>query len=133
MRIDFLRIDDCHRSIGSDQLHVWSVPLDRVCDADVLTAEERERAGRFKMERVRRQFVAARAQLRMILGRYLNLPANTVQLSAEASGKPVLHSCHGAGLHFNLSHSESLAVYAVTPCGRVGVDVELRRNIPNAE
>jgi 4'-phosphopantetheinyl transferase len=133
MRIDFLRIDEGGRDLGLDELHLWCAPLDRAIDPSLLTADELARAERFKMRRVREQFVAARGQLRIVLGRYLNLAPAAVNLTIEASGKPVLHSCHGSGLHFNVSHSESLAIYAVTRRGRVGVDVELRRTIPDAE
>lgn len=133
MQTEFLRIDDTAPALGPDDLHVWAAPLDRFVAPGVLTAEERERAGKFKMERVRRQFIAARAQLRILLGRYLCLAPADVRLSTEASGKPVLAPSHGSGLHFNVSHSESLAVYAVTPRGPVGVDVERRRLIPDAE
>lgn len=133
MRIEFLRVEDGPRALGPGELHLWSAALDRGADVALLTDEERARAERFKMARVRDQYVAARAQLRVVLGRYLDIPPAEVALSYEASGKPILHPRHGADLYFNVSHSEALAVYAVTSGGRVGVDVECWRFIPDAE
>jgi 4'-phosphopantetheinyl transferase len=77
--------------------------------------------------------VSARGQLRIILGRYLGVEPRAVPITVEHNGKPILDPSLGSGLHFNVSHSEALAVYAVTQCGRVGVDVERPRYIPNAE
>lgn len=61
--------------------------------------------------------------LRRVLGRYLHLPAAEIRLARGEHGKPRL-SDQESGLQFNLSHSGSLALVAVS-CGReVGVDVE---------
>jgi 4'-phosphopantetheinyl transferase len=133
MRLVFPHIDEGPRALGDDELHVWSAPLDRPCDLGPLTEEELARGGRFKMERVRRQFLVARANLRWVLAGYLGVPAGDVRFAYEPSGKPVLHPLHASRLHFNVSHSEGLALYAVTLRGRVGVDVELWRTIPDAQ
>lgn len=133
MQLRFFSSDDDCRELGDDEVHVWSAPLDRSVDESLLTDAERERAGRFKMERIRKQFIAARAQLRLVLAGYLKLAPQEIRLATEPGGKPVLDSSHTDDLHFNLSHSETLAVYAITRRGRVGVDVERWRAIPNAD
>jgi 4'-phosphopantetheinyl transferase len=47
-------------------------------------------------------------------------------------GKPALASAFAdKGIHFNLSHSESLALIAVTRLGPVGVDLEKIRAVRN--
>ncbi len=49
-------------------------------------------------------------------------------------GKPALSPEYcGAGLCFNLSHSSELALYGLTRGGDLGIDVELRRPMPDAE
>jgi 4'-phosphopantetheinyl transferase len=68
-----------------------------------------------------------------VLSRYLGITPIDVRLQYETTGKPALDPSHQSELHFNVSHSETLAVYAVTRVGRVGIDVERRRDIPNAE
>jgi 4'-phosphopantetheinyl transferase len=134
MRLAFPLLDDAPRLLEADEVHLWSVSLDRRCDPSALTPEERSRAERFKLESVRLQFISSRAQLRTILGRYLGIGPALVPISYEPTGKPVLDASCGADLHFNVSHSESIAVFGVTRNRRIGVDVELgHRRIPNAE
>lgn len=133
MRIAFTHIDDGPRHLAPGEVHVWSAPLDRLCDSALLIEIERERASRFKMERIRNQFIAARVQLRVVLGRYLDLAPAEVPIVYEINGKPVLGPAADRDLHFNISHSETLAVMAATRSGRIGVDVERRRPIPNSE
>jgi 4'-phosphopantetheinyl transferase len=95
-----------------------------------LTDEERSRAERFRLARVRDQFVAARGQLRELLGRYLQLEPRAVPMLYADGGKPHLPS--DFSLHFNISHTDGLAVFAVGHT-RVGVDVERVRDVPDAE
>jgi 4'-phosphopantetheinyl transferase len=134
MRLAFPLLDDEPRPLEADDVHLWSVSLDCCCDPSALIPEERSRAERFKLEGVRQRFISSRAQLRTILGRYLGVGPAAVPIAYESTGKPVLHSSCGVDLHFNVSHSESIAVFGVTRGRRIGVDVELgQRQIPNAD
>lgn len=87
-----------------------------------LSPDERERAGRYRFERDRAQFVAARGALRALLTGYVGEPAGQIALAAGAYGKP----CAPAWprLRFNLSHAGDRAVYAVALDREVGVDIE---------
>src|SRR5262249_31421650 len=96
----------------------------------VLTAEERARATRFRLGRIRDQFVAARGQLRLLLGHYLDLDPAAVPIWYADGGKP--HLPPEYPLHFNVSPTDGLAVYAVG-AARVGVDVERYRPVPDAD
>lgn len=133
MRLTYLSIADHAELPANDEVHLWSATLDIQVDDSMLTEEERARAARFKMERVRNQFIAARTHLRTILSGYLNTTPLEVRIISESSGKPYLDPCHADGLQFNVTHSENIAIYAIATCGRVGVDVEHCRPIPNAE
>lgn len=133
MHISFFTVTDHQAIPAADEVHIWTAPLDTAIEYDNLTEDERARAARFKMERIRIQFIAARTHLRTILSRYLNTEPRDVRIITEISGKPCLDSCHKCGLQFNVTHSENLALYAIATCGRVGVDIERRRSIPNAE
>jgi len=133
MRLVFPHIDDGPRALAPDEIHVWSASMDRRCDLALLTEEEQARARQLRVERVRLQFIASRVQLRIILGRYLKMDPPQVPLCREASGKPILHPSCGSDLHFNVTHSESVAIYAVAAQRRVGVDVEFQREMPDAE
>lgn len=122
-------------ALARDEVHVWAVRLD-VDDLAVsateerLTAEEVERASKFVLHKPRRNFVVSRAAVRSILGGYLGQPPGGVAIVAQPSGKPRLHV---GDLAFNLSHSEDLALVAVTRDCEVGVDVEAVRPIERFE
>lgn len=90
-----------------------------------LSPEEKERAAAFKFETHRRHFIAARGQLRRLLGAYLQRAPESVALVPGAYGKPGLARGQGDDvLRFNLSHSDEAALFAFGHGREVGVDVE---------
>jgi len=112
-----------------DHVHVWRAWLDHEpgCGDSfraTLSPDERARADRFRFDRDRARFVAGRAALRMILGRYLRREPATLRFGYGPQGKPFLAEAPGADLRFNLSHSYGLALYAVARSRDVGIDVE---------
>lgn len=118
--------------LGAADVHVWRADLDlppeRLSElASELAADERERAEPFRLASLPARFLAARGQLRQILGRYLNMPPEQLRFRYGPSGKPVLAGAAERELEFNLSHSDALALVAVTRIGRIGIDVERRR------
>lgn len=116
--------------LAGDAIHVWAVPLDRgKAVQNVLSLDERRRADGFALDRPRHGFVASRAALRSLLGRYLGLPPEKVSIVTDPSGKPRL--AHG-DLRFNLAHSGSLALIAATRGCEIGVDAELVRPVDRA-
>jgi 4'-phosphopantetheinyl transferase len=93
-----------------------------------LSADERERAGRFHFSKDRQHYVAARGVLRDILGRYMGLAPQLIRFSYDSYNKPSLSAETGGGtLQFNVSHSHGLALYALTNGREVGVDIEFVR------
>lgn len=117
-------------------VEVWAVALDpesrRIAPlAKLLSSDEQERARAYKFPRLRDRYTVARGQLRRLLGEYLHRDPVHLEFDYSPRGKP---SLKGAGeLHFNLAHSDELALIAVT-CGvPVGVDVERIRPMPDAE
>jgi 4'-phosphopantetheinyl transferase len=121
--------------LPDNEVHVWQVDLvvwEKEVDSlfKLLNAEERERASRFKFPRPRNQFVISRALLRRALARYLRIEARDIRFRATGNGKPEL--AESRDLHFNLSHSEGVTVFAVVRRRQVGVDVERIREDTNA-
>jgi 4'-phosphopantetheinyl transferase len=118
------------------EIHVYSAHLDgpnaQNCER-LLSAEERVRAEQFRFEKDSARFIVARATLRTILGQYLGVHPTNVQFTYEVNGKPILANRQKADqiLHFNVSHSQGLALYAVSNCAPLGVDVEFLRPIPD--
>jgi 4'-phosphopantetheinyl transferase len=92
-----------------------------------LTAAELARADSIRHPAAKRQFVRGRAVLRSALSVVLGLPAAEVPVVLDPDGKPVLDTRGGfADLHFNLSHTTGVALFAVSRVP-VGVDVEAHR------
>ncbi len=121
--------------MSKSEIQVWKARLDlerpRILElTQLLSEEERRRAGRFYFARDSRRFTAARASLRLILGQYLDLAPACLEFAHSASGKPYLR---GTTLRFNISHSADMALVAVADGREVGVDVERVRPRPDMQ
>jgi 4'-phosphopantetheinyl transferase len=92
---------------------------------DSLTKGERERMTKFRYVEDRVRFAGTRAALRSFLGAALNVAPDRVPIELGPNGKPVLRE--ELGLYFNVSHSGSEGLLALSRSGAVGVDVELKR------
>jgi len=117
------------------QVHLWSVALNvdaatlAACRA-LLAEDERARADRFVFARDRRRFAAARAALRVVLGRYAGVEPHALGFGYGSHGKPFLRGPEGTSpICFNLSHSEELAVIGVARECEIGVDIECHRPV----
>jgi 4'-phosphopantetheinyl transferase len=122
-------------ALRAGDVHVWYVDLAVAAGtvarrAACLSEDERGRASRFKFDRDARRFTVARSALRTLLGGYLGLAPRAVAFTYQSQGKPALDGVH-AGLNFNLSHSGEVAVVAAGWDRAVGIDVELRRPLPD--
>lgn len=117
-------------TLGDDEVQVWRANLDIAGSRlqrlrQSLSGAELAKAGRFRAQIHRDRFVAARGTLRAILGRYLGVESGRLRFSYNTRGKPSLDREFGGDeLQFNLSHSEGLALYAVTYRRAIGVDLE---------
>ena len=116
-----------------ESIELWTLPLSDIGDrfqdhAQSLSAEERQRAARFKNSKDCRRFTLARGSLRSILSQYLGTPANTIQFSYDTHGKPQLAKTHQSSFEFNLSHSGDSALCALTKNHSIGIDIEKIRN-----
>jgi 4'-phosphopantetheinyl transferase len=115
---------------SNDALRVFSWSIDMPDDAAdrlmaLLSRDERARAQRLAMRQHAVHFIAARAGLRLILGETLAVPASDIHFDSAPTGKPLLRG-QGA-IHFNLSHSQGLAVLALSPLFPIGIDLEFIR------
>lgn len=96
---------------------------------EILSADELERADRFHFEKDRSRFITARGMLRQILGKYLSQHPKGIHFEYSSYGKPGLGPDSGFGnLKFNLSHSDGLALLAITQDKNIGVDIERIRH-----
>ncbi len=115
----------------TEEVQVWVASLD-VNDsrydalARMLPADEKNRAASLSPVAARR-FVVARGILRGLLAGFTGTSAQKLQFGYGPSGKPVL--VDHDGIHFNISHSADLALFAFAPDRPVGVDVENERPV----
>jgi 4'-phosphopantetheinyl transferase len=124
------RIGPSGELIYPNQVHIWRAYLDvsetqREELQEILSADELDRAKRFHFEQDRNRFITTRGILRRILGKYLGEQPYNLKFEYTAKGKPVLSTDYDSHtLRFNISHSYVFALYAVTLCRNVGIDIE---------
>lgn len=108
---------------SEDVIDVWRFDLSvRDEDWDVLSPDEAQRARRIVVPAKAEQKAAARAHLRRILARYLDVDPGSLRFEYGEHGKPALS--RDAAPAFNLSHSGSVGLLGVAHGVRIGVDVE---------
>ncbi|HEY9643835.1 MAG TPA: 4'-phosphopantetheinyl transferase superfamily protein [Coleofasciculaceae cyanobacterium] len=110
-----------------NEVQVWQAELDQSLPQvqalhKLLSVEEQSRAARFRREVDRWHFVVGRGSLRQILGQYLHLAPDQLQLGYGDHGKPFL--IDAPHLQFNVSHAHGLALYVVRQTHPIGVDLE---------
>lgn len=113
-----------------DTIDVWVFPLDgapELAVGDTLSAEELDRASRFRFEHLRRAYVIAHVMLREVLSRYTNIRPAELNVATRPGGKPFLRDA--VDIDFSLSHTEGLAAIAVAANAKVGVDIEKMRPV----
>jgi len=127
-------------AIYSRQVHVWRVWMniqdDLVGELNLeLSADEKEKAAQFRRDGDKVRYVTAHARMREILSKYLDIPPEEIAFAYKRYGKPELEpTINPSGLSFNLSHSEAVALLAVSDGFEVGVDVEqVKRNAATEE
>jgi 4'-phosphopantetheinyl transferase len=110
-------------SLQYGEAHVWQVQLDNpIWDtfSSVLSADELERAKRYRTAQLQQSFSRCRSALRLVLARYVNRPASELSFNYGQFGKPELAEQR---LQFNLSHSGGHALIAISS-HTVGIDLE---------
>jgi 4'-phosphopantetheinyl transferase len=116
--------------LGNEDVQVWRAGLERPLGQieyfrQMLTPDELSRADRFYFQKDRNHFIVARAVLRTILGRYLNIDPHQLRFRYSFYGKPSLAKEYdGDQLRFSVSHSHGMALFAVACCRELGVDIE---------
>ena len=109
--------------------HVWIADVSEARARDlwgeVLSADERERAARFRFAKDRVQYSASRGVLRVVLGRHLKLAPKELRFRYNNQGKPsLIEEQNPTKVQFNVAHSHGLALIAVTINRQMGVDIE---------
>ncbi len=94
--------------------------------AALISLEEKQRAARFKHPQHQDRYTAFHGMMRETLARYVpNETAATLQFHHTENGKPYLP--HHPDIQFNLSHTDDVAVLAITHQACIGVDIETQK------
>jgi 4'-phosphopantetheinyl transferase len=121
------------QKITVKQVHVWAWQLDSSLSTtdfesthiELLDEEERGRFQRFHFECDRIRFAISHANRRRILGAYLERAPDRLLFRTNLFGKPELaKDARTRHLYFNLSHSQNVALLALSMDTEVGVDIE---------
>jgi len=112
-----------------NKVHVWKVHLDLQEEylsrlKSFLSEDEEKRAARFYFEKDRRHYIAARGQLKILLGKYLDINPEELNFEYNDHGKPFYQE---TGVQFNVSHSNKMGLIAFDPDHPIGVDIEWKR------
>ncbi len=89
-----------------------------------LSQEEKVRAKRFKFALHRSRFIASHGFTRSVLAHYLKQYETDISYKKGDYGKPYLADIKHHNLYFNLSHTDDIALLAITQGIEVGVDIE---------
>jgi 4'-phosphopantetheinyl transferase len=118
--------------VGADEVRVELVAPESIaegaeqaaCEA-LLGPEERTRAARIRVQAARQRFVVTHALARLALSRAAPVAPEAWSFRVGPHGKPEIAGPRaGAGLRFNLSHTDGLAACAVVRDLEVGIDAE---------
>ena len=124
-------LHDLHKSLPLGEVHLWfltdALPsIGAICTDGfvLLSPQEKQRFVEMKNGAMARRFLLGRILLRRILAHYLDENPATLAFHYSTNGKPELDCPPATHLSFNLSHSASEVVLAVTRAPAIGVDIE---------
>ncbi|MEP6802076.1 MAG: 4'-phosphopantetheinyl transferase superfamily protein [Acidobacteriota bacterium] len=126
-------------TLEKGEVHVWIADIGPAAEdvarlGRVLDRAEVARASRFHFDRDREAFTLSRGSLRVLLGRYIGQVPERVRFGYGPYGKPYLAPEMGSEeIHFNISHTENVALFAFGRSMEVGIDVERVRALPDLE
>lgn len=121
-----------HRTVSAEntvQLWRMDTPVDETVLRQLaltLCPDETRRAQAFAKPEHRSRFITRRGLLRFILAQHLQASPSQLLFTYGPQGKPLicLDAHRHSTIHFNLSHSNDLAILGVVRHSDIGVDVE---------
>jgi 4'-phosphopantetheinyl transferase len=121
-------------TLFAGEIHLWCARLIPQPESlrffrSLLDDEEEKRVNSFQFAKDQNRFILSHGYLRSLLGYYVNQNPKKLQFALDEHGKPCLKT---HSIEFNLSHSEDLALFSFSLDGKIGVDIEHVRGIPEA-
>lgn len=114
------------------EIDLWSIDISqnakKIKENPSLNDVEIAKAHSFKFPSLGEIWAFTRQALRDILSQYLSIPADSIKFEIEERGKLwVRGKSPDKNIFFNLSHSGSKALVAVTSICEIGVDIEKQK------
>ncbi len=114
-------------TLDEQTIHVWTVPIDSsefvaARFFDHLSPEEQQRSERFRFAHLKQAFALTHGALRILLAQYIGERPRHIQFAYGRHGKPSVPNAKS--IHFNISHSGRIALFAFTQGLEIGIDVE---------
>ncbi|MBC8769913.1 4'-phosphopantetheinyl transferase superfamily protein [Arenibacter sp. BSSL-BM3] len=108
-----------------ETLHLWHVDVGTDLDSryfNLLSEDEKIRAGKYRFTQDQHMFIKARAVLRILSGHYLQKDPIHIRFKYGAYGRPYFQDENS--LLFNVSHSEGKAIIGFGKFTEMGTDIE---------
>ena len=109
--------------IDSNTIHCWQIDLEDL-NPDLyllLSKEEKYKADKFARIELKNRYSQSRVGLRIILGKYLNIQPENVEIVIPSSGKPEVME---SNLKFNIAHTSANLLVGISTGEPIGVDIE---------
>ena len=119
--------------INENEIHIYTTVTELDEDTiisyeNILSADEIIKADRYKFRYLRDNYISCRGFLRNVLSGYTGKDPSDIIFSYSEFGKPYLNQ---SNIKFNVSHSGKLGLIAVDLNDELGIDIEMKRNIPD--
>lgn len=119
--------------INQNEIHIYSTRTDLNENEltgfrKILSEDENTKAGRYKFDYLKNNYTACRGFLREILSGYTGIIPSKIKFSYSEFGKPFLKD---SNIRFNVSHSGNTGIIAVNTEDELGIDIELKREVPD--
>lgn len=115
------------KSIPKSPLTVWQIdtindPAILAAYTKLLSAEELARVENMRIESSKNGYIISHAVMRLILKEHLRLSDTVIDIQQQEKGKPYIK--HNQAIHFNLSHTKNIALFGISTCEPIGIDIE---------
>lgn len=125
-------------SLTADCLQIWIInhsnqSWEDVSFGNVLSAEEKQRANRYKFKSDYLKYVHSKYALRRLLGSYTHHDPRNIPILIGATGKPYINFASPHNIKFSVSHTPFITIIGFSLGNEIGVDIEFIKPIDNME
>lgn len=114
------------QKLEANEVHIWSISTKNLdsevhFNKSILSRDEVLRMESFKRSHLKGEYSFIRTNLRKILSLYLKKKPEQINFLYNQFGKPYVNG----DIKFNLSHTNGIALIAVSKGNDIGIDIEL--------